>query len=117
MKQELREQVMQLDGGRCRFCGKPATSVHHIKYKSEGVDDTPENLLSLCQGCDHCAHHGGNAWGITGRISAREWVYKKLRRLNHIAKDFRWDDALKHLKPLAEKARSRRLENSVARKE
>lgn len=36
---------------KCRFCGKRATEVDHIKPKSEGGTDERSNLRSLCKPC------------------------------------------------------------------
>lgn len=33
---------------RCQVCGDPAQSAHHIVRKSQGGDDVPANLASLC---------------------------------------------------------------------
>lgn len=43
---------------RCGDCGqrKPLQH-HHIKHKSQGRDDRPENGVMLCQGC-HNRRHG-----------------------------------------------------------
>lgn len=34
-------------------------NVHHIKYVSEGGDDSPENLKTLCIRCHNKIHFGG----------------------------------------------------------
>lgn len=45
----VRAEVMERDGNICRFCGgyveHPA--LHHIRYRSEGGRNVPENLISL----------------------------------------------------------------------
>lgn len=47
-----REEVLERDGYRCRNCGRSVArvgaNVHHIKFKSHGVDHSKENLLTLC---------------------------------------------------------------------
>ena len=44
-----REQVLADDGWRCRMCGSSsALHVHHVKYRSEGIDNSPLNLITLC---------------------------------------------------------------------
>ena len=45
---KIREEVMARDGG-CRFCGtRTRLHVHHIIYRSQGGQHTPENLIVLC---------------------------------------------------------------------
>ena len=34
---------------------------HHIIFKSQGGDDTPENLISLCRDCHDDAHGKGKS--------------------------------------------------------
>lgn len=49
----IRQEVILLDGGRCRVCGtRYNLHVHHIVYRSERKDDNVGNLVTLCQ-----AHH------------------------------------------------------------
>ena len=54
--QKLRKLVLQRDDYLCQECYRnkkltPATDVDHIKPKSAGGTDDPENLQSLCKGC------------------------------------------------------------------
>lgn len=61
---EVREEVLALDGYRCRFCGhndRPL-AVHHIMYRSEDslrVADI-DNLITLCNQPCHLYHVHGN---------------------------------------------------------
>lgn len=49
----VRNRVMRRDGRRCRWCsGAGRLQVHHITYKSEGIDHSEHNLIVLC-----AAHH------------------------------------------------------------
>lgn len=59
-----RKSALKRDGGRCRFCGLPATEVHHILYRSGGGSDEDANLISLCGHCHREAHAGrrGPRW-------------------------------------------------------
>lgn len=44
-----RATVRERDRHRCRFCGqRDGLHEHHIRYRSEGVDHRPENLIVLC---------------------------------------------------------------------
>ena len=47
---EKRDRIMKKAGGKCRFCGKPATAVHHETYKRRGR----EKDVDLTAVCDHC---------------------------------------------------------------
>lgn len=47
---EIRFLVKERDGNRCRFCGGISSlAVHHISYRSEGIDHREQNLVTLCQ--------------------------------------------------------------------
>jgi len=47
-----REEIFERDGYRCRSCGEAVTiwdgHVHHVRFKSHGVDHSQENLILLC---------------------------------------------------------------------
>lgn len=46
---DIRTEVLLRDNGRCRVCGdRYHLAPHHIKYRSEGIDHSPENLIMLC---------------------------------------------------------------------
>ena len=47
---EKRDRIMKKAGGKCRFCGKTATAVHHETYKRRGR----EKDVDLTAVCDHC---------------------------------------------------------------
>lgn len=38
--------------------GQPYLEVHHIKFLSEGGEDTLENVIALCPNCHRQRHHG-----------------------------------------------------------
>ena len=48
--QEVRQKVIERDGGKCVVCGKPGTHVHHIHLRSKRKDLLYEmnNLVLLC---------------------------------------------------------------------
>lgn len=55
--ERLREQVLQRDGWRCQSCGgKSNLEVHHKDFRSQGGDDSEENLISLCDLCHSLIH-------------------------------------------------------------
>jgi len=55
--QNLRQQVLERDSWRCQLCGAMAgVEVHHIHRRSQGGEDTKNNLITLCSGCHRAAH-------------------------------------------------------------
>lgn len=50
------------DGG-CVVCGNPNVQHHHIYFRSEGGEDTLENLISLCPDHHSLCGHGENKHG------------------------------------------------------
>lgn len=53
----LREQVLRRDGLRCQCCGiKSNLEVHHEEFRSQGGDDSEDNLITLCNGCHAIVH-------------------------------------------------------------
>ena len=84
----LREQIIALDNFRCRnprclsasdSFTKRQLSVHHIKYKSHGVDNSPENQITLCRRCDYAVHHGHGRGDA--RLIGRQYMLKMLDAL------------------------------------
>jgi len=62
--ENLKAYAKWRDGYKCRACGKSKhkdgvrLEVHHIRRKSDGGTDTPDNVVTLCDAC-HKAHHQG----------------------------------------------------------
>ena len=48
-----RKAVFARDGGRCLYCGAPATSLDHVVPKSRGGEHSWENIASACGRCNH----------------------------------------------------------------
>jgi 5-methylcytosine-specific restriction endonuclease McrA len=48
---KIRAKVMKRDGGRCRLCGAPASSVDHIVARYRGGTDDESNLRAICTRC------------------------------------------------------------------
>jgi 5-methylcytosine-specific restriction endonuclease McrA len=48
-----RKAVFARDGGRCVYCGAPATSLDHVIPKSRGGPHTWENVVASCRRCNH----------------------------------------------------------------
>ena len=54
-----RRIVMERCGGICEGCGqKPATELHHRKYRSRGGGHEVSNLIYLCGWGNHTGDHG-----------------------------------------------------------
>ncbi len=55
--ERLREQVLRRDGWMCQCCGKRFNlEVHHREFRSQGGNDSEENLITLCAGCHSLVH-------------------------------------------------------------
>jgi len=47
-----RRAVFARDGGRCVYCGVPATSIDHVVPRSRGGGHTWENVVAACRPCN-----------------------------------------------------------------
>ena len=60
---QLWTEVLLRDGWRCQTCGAGTNlHVHHIQKRSQGGQDTNENLITLCAKC-HRFQHGRKTRG------------------------------------------------------
>jgi len=58
MKRHIKEQVFERSGEVCEWCHRQrATQIHHIKKRSQGGKDDPDNLIHLCMDCHHAMHN------------------------------------------------------------
>ena len=48
-----RKAVFARDGGRCAYCGAPATSLDHVVPRSRGGEHSWTNVVSACGRCNH----------------------------------------------------------------
>lgn len=48
-----RRAVFVRDGGRCAYCGAPATSIDHVVPRSRGGEHAWDNVVAACQHCNH----------------------------------------------------------------
>lgn len=54
--------VLERDGG-CRYCGtRVGLHVHHINYRSQGVDHSETNLITLCSRHHDLVHSDKRHW-------------------------------------------------------
>lgn len=59
---DTRAAVLQRDGG-CRFCGtRNGLHLHHINYRSQGVDHSETNLIVLCAKHHDLVHSNKRRW-------------------------------------------------------
>ena len=70
----MRREVLARDRHRCRVkgCGRAHfLEVHHLVPRSEGGENRPENLVTLCASCHRLLHERGLAGGaLDGLLSA-----------------------------------------------
>lgn len=59
---DVRKMVLRRDGVRCRWCGSTSVHLHHINYRSEGVDHSPHNLITLCPRHHEEVHRNKRKW-------------------------------------------------------
>ncbi|HEY7724561.1 MAG TPA: HNH endonuclease signature motif containing protein [Anaeromyxobacteraceae bacterium] len=47
----LERRVIERDGGWCQVpgCSRPAAHAHHVRFRSQGGEDVPENMVALCE--------------------------------------------------------------------
>jgi hypothetical protein len=69
-------QIYQRDRYRCQSpcCGRRDVTPHHLRFRSHGGDDSPENVTSLCTWCHLEGIHRGH---ISARppASSLRWTY------------------------------------------
>jgi HNH endonuclease len=58
-----RAHVRARDRHRCRYCGRThSLHEHHIRYRSQGVDHSPDNLIVLCYEHHDLVHGDKGRW-------------------------------------------------------
>lgn len=112
---EFRERILQLDNHECQNPECPRLeippdewialydllSAHHIKYRSQGGDESDGNGISFCADCDRKAHHGYTDKNGK-RVIAHKFVYDVL--LSHKGKYYdRWRFTREALKLIVER--------------
>lgn len=77
-----RSSVLARDGERCRFCGTTTDlHEHHIRYRSEGVDHTDTNLITLCARHHQVVHSDKARWQPVCMVYIAEVVAGRHRYL------------------------------------
>jgi len=54
---KLADRVLLRDGGRCVYCGEPATTLDHVRPRHAGGADHRTNLVSACLSCNSRRQH------------------------------------------------------------
>jgi len=52
----LKSSALERANGKCQFCGKPASEIHHKKYPKVFSDDKLDNLVACCKKCHSLQH-------------------------------------------------------------
>jgi hypothetical protein len=74
---ELAQKVRIRDNFTCQYCGKGnATSVHHIIPRRIKIDNSPDNLITLCRSCHIKIEHLTDKYLAEGKDSI-EIFYKE----------------------------------------
>ena len=68
--ENVKQYVLSRDERTCQHCGKQNVrlEVHHIKFRSQGGSDRPDNLITLCGKCHKDLHAG--KFKLTNNIKA-----------------------------------------------
>ena len=100
-----RKAVFARDGGRCVYCGAPATSLDHVVPKSRGGAHAWENVVSACGRCNHVkADRGIAELGWRLRTSPRAPSSAAARVVGARRMDPRWAPYLDGVETLEEPA-------------
>ncbi len=101
----FREDIISMDGFVCRnpeclsangdLVNSRWLSVHHIKYRSHGGTDAPENTITLCRLCDHAVHNGIGK--DDEHVCGRVFMLRVLNARESLPDD-RWHDAREELR-------------------
>jgi hypothetical protein len=74
---ELAQKIRIRDSFTCQYCGKKgATDVHHIIPRRVKIDNSPENLITLCRSCHTKIEHLTDIYLTEGK-DPMEIFYKK----------------------------------------
>jgi len=83
IESQIREQVIEMYGGRCIICLSAANHIHHIDYRStdsEKITDL-DNMVPLCNSCHAKVHRQGSSeeWKIylRGRAKFIKNIFEK----------------------------------------
>jgi 5-methylcytosine-specific restriction endonuclease McrA len=61
--EQLQKQVLSRDGWRCQCCGaRTNLEVHHKQFRSQGGNDSEQNMITVCVECHASCHGWGGVW-------------------------------------------------------
>lgn len=82
----LRDEVLERDNRRCRFCGGNRNlNAHHIDYRSQGGLHEAWNLIMLCDDCHMTVHSNkrrfqpllrGYIWLVY--VEGKQWMVPRI---------------------------------------
>lgn len=64
---KLKRHVADRDNNCCVICGMEGTDIHHIVFRSQGGEDTEDNLVVLCRR-HHTMAHGVHAKEVRDKL-------------------------------------------------
>lgn len=68
------ELIAERDNYECQLCGRPASDVHHILFRSHGGSDDSRNLICLCRKCHDLAHSDEKVYRVKlFKLNARHY--------------------------------------------
>jgi hypothetical protein len=72
---KLRKFVYTRSNNKCEMCGAPAANVHHVKYPKQFEEDSPANVLALCERCHRLSHGIREIPYVycAGKIAKNDW--------------------------------------------
>jgi len=92
--------ILDRDGYTCQNCGTDVVSgryddgetahVHHIEEKSEGGEDVPSNLVTLCEGC-HIKRHRQTPIELPDfDLEGEDWLHESVLMTESMARLLDW---------------------------
>jgi|TARA_S200002703_G_scaffold110695_1_gene96312 5-methylcytosine-specific restriction endonuclease McrA len=65
-KRQFRQSILEAWEHRCAYCGKPATTLDHVRPRSKGGQTDRANLISCCASCN--SRKGSDDWVVWYRL-------------------------------------------------
>lgn len=76
---EIRQQVLERDGYRCRYCGKRSERFHmdHVYPVSKGGETTVDNLVTSCPKCNNKKSNNVGLWPVPLKVVGRQSKHER----------------------------------------
>jgi hypothetical protein len=85
---ELAQKIRKRDNFTCQLCGKKsATDVHHIIPRRIKIDNSPDNLITLCRSCHAKVEHLTDKYIAEGKDPREIFFNKKFQKIIIFFKD------------------------------